>query len=115
MERALKRSLGWLAKCEIFVAVFALLSVAVALVADVVGREIFGSGIFGSQRYAVFNNAIAGLIGFAIVVHLGGHLRVSVIDSLFPAKWQVPMGRVADLLSACICLFFCYFAVDFVN
>lgn len=115
MERSLRLTLGWLLKGEIFVAVLALLSVAVALVADVVGREIFGSGIFGAQRYAVFNNAVAGLIGFAIVVHLGGHLRVSAIDGLFPAGWQVPMGRLADFLSACICVAFCSFAIDFVR
>lgn len=114
MERLLRQGLGWLLKCEVLIAVVALVSVAVALVADVVGREILGSGLFGSQRYAVFNNAIAGLLGFAIVVHVGGHLRVSVVDKLFPGEWQVPMRRVGDALSACICAYFAYFAADFV-
>jgi C4-dicarboxylate transporter, DctQ subunit len=115
LERLLKLGLGWLVRCEIFLAVAALLSVAIALVADVLGREVLGSGLFGSQRYAVFNNAVASLMGFAIVVHLGGHLRVSVIDNLFPVAWRVSMGRVADLVSACICGFFLYHAIDFVQ
>jgi TRAP-type C4-dicarboxylate transport system permease small subunit len=115
MERFVKAALGWLVKCEVLVAAFALLSVAVALIADVIGREVFGSGVFGAQRYAVFNNAVAGLIGFAIVVHIGGHLRVSAIDGLFPRSWQLPMGRVTDLLSAFICLAFCWFAFIFVR
>jgi TRAP-type C4-dicarboxylate transport system permease small subunit len=115
MERFLRLILGGLLRCEIFVAVLALLSVALALTADVVGRELFGSGIFGAQRYAVFNNALAGLIGFAIVVHLGGHLRVTAIDGLFPPAWTASMDRWADALSGCICVAFCVFAIDFVR
>ena len=72
---------------------------AIALIADVLGREFFGSGIFGAQRFAVWATAISGSIGFALVTAEGGHLR--------PHSRQVAaqgarahIDRIADLVSA---------------
>ena len=115
VEKRIRVGLDRLMKIEVFVAVTALVSVAVALVLDVLAREVLGNGIFGSQRYAVFSNAVAGLLGFAIVVHLGGHLRISVIDNVFPKNWHDAMGRIADAVSAAICTYFAIYAVDFVK
>ena len=70
--RRLLRGL-WLLEATICVLAFAITSIA--LMADVLGREFFGNGIFGAQRLAVWTTAIAGLVGFALVTAEAGHLR----------------------------------------
>jgi TRAP-type C4-dicarboxylate transport system permease small subunit len=90
-------------RAELAVTCTALLLVAGALFADVLARELFGQGIFGAQKFAVYCNAIAGLLGFAVVAHVGG-LRVSFVDQLYPQAWDARMARLGDLVSAAVCI-----------
>ncbi|MGE0658231.1 MAG: TRAP transporter small permease [Reyranellaceae bacterium] len=111
---AVRRALRWLFWIEATVAVVAFLVVATALMADVLGREFFGDGIFGAQRVAVWATAIAGLGGFALVTAQGGHLRPQFADSWLPASWEPQLLRLADVISAAICLALAWYAWDFV-
>jgi TRAP-type C4-dicarboxylate transport system permease small subunit len=106
--------LTWLFRAEVFVTCAALLLVASALFADVLAREVFGRGIFGAQKFAVYCNAIAGLLGFAAVVHAGGHLRVSVVDQLFPNAWHAHIARLGDLVSCGLCVVLAIYATKYV-
>ena len=72
--------------------------------ADVLAREFFGNGIFGAQRFAVWSNAIAGLLGFALVTAERGHLRPQFADVLLPKALEPHVDRIGELLSAAICL-----------
>jgi TRAP-type C4-dicarboxylate transport system permease small subunit len=114
-EGFLREALRWLYLSEVVVTCAALLLVATSLFADVVAREIFGFGIFGAQKFAVYNNAIAGLLGFVVVVHSGGHLRISLVDRLFPDEWQGPMTRIGDVVSGVICVVLGSYAVAYVR
>ena len=78
MEGVARRVLDRVYNVEIFIACLAFVLVAVALISDVLARELLGNGLFGAQKFAVFCTAVAGLLGFAVVVHSGGHLRVQV-------------------------------------
>ncbi len=111
---AVRRAMRWLFWVEASLAVGAFLVVAVALMADVIGREFFGDGIFGAQRVAVWATAIAGLGGFALVTAEGGHLRPQFADSWLPKAWEPWLLRLADVISAAICLFLAWYAWDFV-
>jgi TRAP-type C4-dicarboxylate transport system permease small subunit len=115
LEAFLRAGLRWLYYSEVCVTCAALLMVAISLFADVVAREVFGFGLFGAQKFAVYNNAIAGLLGFAVVVHTGGHLRISLVDRLFPAKWHGGMTRSGDLVSCVICLVLGAYAAAYVR
>lgn len=115
MEAVVRRALSWMYRCEVVVACGALLLVAGALLSDVIARELFGNGLFGAQRFSVFCNAVGGLLGFAIVVHTGGHLRVAVVDQLFPTNWHPVMARIGDVISCALCGMLMYYAVIFVR
>lgn len=115
MESVARRTLERVYGAEIFVACAAFILVAGALISDIVARELFGNGIFGAQKFAVFCTAVAGLLGFAVVVHSGGHLRVQAVDRLFPPAWHPTMARLGDIVSSGICLFFGIYAVEFVE
>ncbi len=94
--------LKWLKALEATICVIAFSAAAIALIADVLGREIFGSGIFGAQRFAVWATAISGLIGFALVTSEAGHLRPQFADKWLP-RWLDPhIDRIADVVSVVI-------------
>lgn len=113
-QSVLGRMLTWLVRAELVVTCTALLFVAAALFSDVFAREAFGRGIFGAQKFAVYCNAIAGLLGFSVVVHTGGHLRVSAVDRLFPVDWHPTMSRLGDVTSAVLCGILGWFAARYV-
>ncbi|MFP5461391.1 MAG: TRAP transporter small permease [Gammaproteobacteria bacterium] len=100
---------------EATVCVLAFSITAVALMADVLGREFFGNGIFGAQRLAVWTTAIAGMIGFALVTSEGGHLRPRFADGVIPKAVEPFVDRFADLLSAAICIGLGWYAFEFVK
>ena len=114
-ERALGRALKALFWAEATVAVTCFTVVVTSLLADVLARELFGNGIFAAQRVAVYATAIAGLLGYPIVVGTGGHIRPSVLDKVVPERWSGSMNRFADITSAAICLGFAYYCALYVE
>ena len=112
---AIRRLLKWLWYVEATVCVVAFSVAAVALIADVLGREFFGDGIFGAQRVAVWATAIAGLVGFALVTAERGHLRPQFADGWIPARFNTHMDRFAELVSAAICIYLGTYAIEFVQ
>lgn len=100
---------------ETFVCVAAFAIVVIALMSDVLGREVFGHGVFGAQRIAVWAAAVVGLVGFALVTADAGHLRPQFADRWLPRAAEPVLGRVADVVSALICAFLGYYAVLFVR
>lgn len=111
---AVQAGLKWLWRVEATICVIAFFGTALALMADVLAREFFGNGIFGAQRFAVWSNAIAGLLGFAIVTAERGHLRPQFADALVPKALAPHIDRIGEVISALICLGLTWFAVRFV-
>lgn len=111
----IRRLLDLLTRVECAFAVTALCISAGALVADIVSREVFSHGLFGSLRIAVFATALAALSGFAICVATGSHLRISSFDGLIPAGMRPAVIRIGNLLSFAICAFFAYWALFYVR
>lgn len=106
--------LTWLRRVEVVVCVTAFAAAALALIADVLARELLGNGIFGAQRFAVWATAIAGLVGFALVTSEAGHLRPQFADKWLPRALDPYMDRIGDAVSALICIGLGYYATDFV-
>jgi len=100
---------------EATICALAFAAAVIALMADVVGREVFGHGVFGAQRVAVWATAVAGLVGFALVTAESGHLRPRFADGWLPRAAEPVIERVADLVSATICVFLGSHAIDFVR
>jgi TRAP-type C4-dicarboxylate transport system permease small subunit len=96
------RALGALHAAEQAVAVTAILAAAAALIADLLGRELFGSGIFGAQRAAVHLTFVAGMLGFVLATSRGEHLRIKATDHLLPAHWEPWVARAGSLVSCAI-------------
>lgn len=89
-----------LLKAEGTVAAIAFLCAATAILADVVGREFFGHGIWGAAKFAVFGTVSAGFLGIGLATHAGMHLRPQFADGWIPARFEPAMKRIAPMITA---------------
>ena len=92
-----RRILKGLRYLEALICVGAFSIVVIALMSDVIGREVFGHGVFGAQRIAVWAAAVVGLVGFALVTSDAGHLRPQFADHWLPRSAEPLLDRVADV------------------
>lgn len=106
--RVLFRFMG--ATATIFYATLAIL-----LLGDVIGRELFDHGIFGAQRVAVYCTIIAGNFGLALAAAAGAHIRPRIADNWVPSAWSAPLDRFADFFTGTVFLIVAFFATKLVE
>lgn len=100
-----KSILDKLLKIEGTVAAIAFLCAAAAILADVVGREFFGQGIWGAAKFAVFGAVSAGFLGIGLATHAGMHLRPQFADGWIPTQFEPAMKRVAPMVTSVLFFF----------
>jgi len=109
---AARRLLHWIGCCERAVAICAFSALTLALVADVLRREVTGVGIFAAPRVAVYGMLGAYLAGLGLASSSGSHLRPRFADTLLPAAWRAGAARCGQALTALFCLCFAALAVQ---
>ena len=109
-----KRLVEALYLVEAWIAGLGLGLVAIALFADVVGREAVGSGIFGAQRSAVYGMIVSAFLGLTLATHKGRHIRIEGFDRLVPEAARPLVVRLGHFVSLVICLFLGYWSAEFV-
>ena len=119
----LLRRWHWL-ECRIAVLAFSF--IALVLVIDVLGREAYGpvmawlgikvgaTGLFGSQKMAVFALVIGSFCGIGIATATGVHLVPRLGFAWVPKAWGPVMDRLGDLFTGLFLLGVTWFGVVFV-
>jgi len=110
-----KKILSLLLKVEGSIAVVAFLLAAGAVLADVIGREIFDQGLWGSQKFAVYAAVTAGFLGIGIATHAGMHIRPRFADNWFPTSFEPALKRIAPAVTAFLFFVFAWYAYEFVK
>lgn len=100
--------LSWVGRVErgITLAAFALM--ALSLMADVISRRLFMTGLIGATEIAVIGMVAVAMFGIGIATDEGAHLRPRVFDALIPAGMVAGLERIASAVTA---VFFGAFAV----
>lgn len=111
----LEKILAWLARIEGTIAAIAFLAAAAAILADVIGREFFGQGIWGAAKFAVFSAVVAGFLGIGLATHAGMHLRPQFADGWIPPRLEPAMRRLAPLITAALFFLLAGLAVIYVR
>lgn len=113
-------------RAECWIAVLAFSFIAAVLVIDVLGREFYGplmtvlgikvgaTGLFGSQKLAVFALVIGSFAGIGIATATGVHLVPRIGFGWVPARLSPQVNRLADLVTGLFLLGVTYYAVLFV-
>lgn len=112
-------------ECWLAVACFSF--IAVILVLDVLGRELLApllslaridagpTGIFASQRLAIYALVVGSFAGIGIATATGSHLVPRVGFGWIPKAWAAGMDRFADILTGCFLLGVTYYGIRFVE
>jgi len=96
IEKALSR-LTWL---ESAISITAYAFVAGLLLADIIGRELFGTSIYGAQKIAVQATMVAAFMGLTLATSQGSHMRAEAADALVPQRWSAQADRFGQFLCA---------------
>ena len=111
---------------ECWIAVLAFSFIALVLCIDVVGREFYGpvmnhlgfqvgsTGLFGSQKLAIFALVIGSFCGVGIATATGVHLVPRFAFAWLPARWSTEVDRIADLVSGLFLLGVAWYGIVFV-
>ena len=109
----MERLVRTLRTVEAIAATGAYAAVAGLLMADVIGRELFRSSIFGAQQLAVYGAILAGFLGLSLATSDNAHLRPEFMDFLTRRHENLTV-RVGDAISALFFFLAAYVAWTFV-
>ncbi|MEN8198187.1 MAG: TRAP transporter small permease [Pseudomonadota bacterium] len=83
--------------------------------ADVVSREITGTGLYWARQAGVYANLFVVMFGLGIASAHGAHLRPRFADHWLPARWEPFLDRAQDGLMALFCVGFSAVAIGVVS
>lgn len=84
----------------------------VVVFADVVTREVTGSGLLWARQVGVYANIFVVMLGFGVASADGAHLRPRFADHWLPRSWDRFLPHVQEALMAGFCLAFCVLAAQ---
>lgn len=103
--------LKFIAAAERWAAVFAFAIMTLALLADVISRRLFQTGLVGAVEIAVFGMIALAMFGIGVATDHGAHLRPTVFDALIPKPLRGFVERFASLVTGIFFLILTGFAV----
>lgn len=74
--------------------------------ADVISREVTGSGLPWARQVGVWANIVVTMIGLGIASSTGAHLRPRFADRWLPASWDPVLVRIQEAIMAAFSLAF---------
>jgi TRAP-type C4-dicarboxylate transport system permease small subunit len=105
------RRVGALEKAVTFGAFIILIAVVFA---DVLSRELTGSGLHWARQAGVYANIFVVMIGIGIASAEGAHLRPRFADGWLPQSWDPVLIRLQEGLMALFCMAFAWVAAGVV-
>ncbi len=94
-------------RAERWITIGAFALMALALLADVISRRLFLTGLIGATEVAVMGMVAVAMFGVGIATDEGAHLRPRLFDRLIPPALEPLFGRIASAVTAA---FFAIFA-----
>ncbi len=96
---------------ERWIAMLAFLMLVAVLFADVVSRELTGSGLIWARQLGVYANLVITLVGLGVASAQGAHLRPRFADRWLPNAWNPAIERLQEALMAGFCAAFAIVAI----
>ncbi len=89
--------------------------VAILLIGDVIGREVFNVSILGTKIIAVYTAIVAGFVGFSLATAANAHLRPEAFDRLVTGPAGDALARTGDAVTGVFYLVLAWFGFTFVQ
>ncbi len=85
-----------------------------AVFADVVSREVGGTGLHWARQVGVYANLLVILFGIGLASAAGTHLRPRFADHWLPERWSGALDRIQEGIMALFCTGFAVVATGVV-
>jgi TRAP-type C4-dicarboxylate transport system permease small subunit len=82
--------------------------------ADVLSREVAGTGLHWARQAGVYANLFVVMLGLGLASAQGDHLRPRFADHWLPLRWEPFLNRTQDGIMALFCLGFAVVAINVV-
>lgn len=111
---------------ECALAMAAYLIITLMLMSDVLGRELVGpvlrllgfnagaTGVYGSQKIALYAMVFGAFLGLGIATATGTHLLPRVGFKWLPKAWAPQVDRIADVITGTVLCITAWYAAVFV-
>ncbi|MGD9944926.1 MAG: TRAP transporter small permease [Burkholderiaceae bacterium] len=112
---------------ECAIAMLAYVIISVLLISDVFGREFVGpalrllgieagaTGLFGSQKIALYAMIVGSFLGLGIATATGVHLLPRIAFGWVPKSWGPHVNRIADVVTGLVVCAIAWYAWIFVQ
>lgn len=103
MKTQLLKALRTIDRLERAVVVLGFGLITAIILADVLGRELLGHGLYGAQVMGTYVLIVASMAGFGLATSAGVQLRPRFADRWIPQTWvpqAVRLGQVATVILA---------------
>lgn len=106
MRNRAERLLNGLARAERAITTTAFVVLIVVVFADVVSRELTGTGLHWARQAGVYANLFVVMFGLGVASAGGAHLRPRFADGWLPARFNEVLDRLQDAGMAVFCVAF---------
>lgn len=113
-QRRVAALLTQISRFERIVTFAAFLVLIVVVFADVVSREVGGTGLHWARQVGVYANVLVILFGIGLASAAGAHLRPRFADHWLPARWSGVLDRLQHGVMALFCIVFAIVATGVV-
>jgi len=113
-HRVVVAALGQIERFERAITFGCFLVLIAVVFADVVSREVIGTGLHWARQVGVYANLFVIMIGIGLASAAGAHLRPRFADSWLPARWSGVLDRLQDGVMALFCITFAVVATAMV-
>jgi len=115
LKTNLVRVLGRIEKIEKMITFIAFVILIAVMFADVVSREISGTGLHWARQAGVYANIFVILFGIGVASATNAHLRPRFADHWLPDAWEPAIVRLQEFFMSLFCLVFALIAVGVVS
>ena len=77
-------------------------SIAVVIISEIIARSVFNYSFSFAWEYSAYAMGIAMFCGAAFTLRTGGHIRVSLLQSVLPDNAIYGVDIVCTVLGVCI-------------
>lgn len=115
MQNILRRTYNALLATETFLLLFLLLATILLACAQILLRNFFDTGIFWADSALRVLVLWIGMIGAMFASRNNKHIRIDILSHYMPEKIRNEIWRVAEFLTAVVCLVVAYYSIEFIK
>ncbi|PMB02467.1 TRAP transporter permease DctQ [Fischerella thermalis CCMEE 5273] len=104
---------GYIVKVEEYILSYAIIIMAVMLIADVLSRNVLNKSIYFAQEVNLFLIYLITFMGISYAARKGRHIRMSAFFDMLPHRPKKMLAVFISIFTAVVLLIFTYYSYEY--